>query len=128
MSTNDESRSRFAALVLGDGEEPDPRFSLANERTFLAWIRTSLAMLAGGVGLEAFAPAVFPAGVRTTLAVALIALALLLAAGSCVRWVRLERAMRQRRPLPLNVVSLVLAGGTALVALLIAIVFIAQGG
>ena len=27
----------------------DPRFSLANERTYLAWIRTALALVAGGV-------------------------------------------------------------------------------
>ena len=35
-----------------DGQEPDYRFSLANERTFLAWIRTALALLAGGVLLD----------------------------------------------------------------------------
>lgn len=38
------------------GEAPDYRFSLANERTFLAWIRTSLGFLAGGVGLDQLAP------------------------------------------------------------------------
>ncbi|MGM7411321.1 YidH family protein, partial [Acinetobacter baumannii] len=27
-------------LLLKVGEEPDPRFTLANERTFLAWTRT----------------------------------------------------------------------------------------
>ncbi|EDX36625.1 MULTISPECIES: YidH family protein [Shigella] len=30
------------------GEAPDYRFSLANERTFLAWIRTALGFLAAG--------------------------------------------------------------------------------
>ena len=44
---------RFPRWVYGVGTEPDARFSLANERTFLAWIRTSLALLAGGVALEA---------------------------------------------------------------------------
>lgn len=29
---------------------PDPRFSLANERTVLAWLRTSLAFVAAGLG------------------------------------------------------------------------------
>lgn len=28
-----------------EGRDPDYRFSLANERTFLAWIRTALALL-----------------------------------------------------------------------------------
>ena len=40
--------------LLGEGNEPDVRFSLANERTFLAWIRTALALLAGGIAVEAF--------------------------------------------------------------------------
>ena len=31
--------------------DPDARFLLANERTLLAWIRTALAVLAGGVAL-----------------------------------------------------------------------------
>ncbi len=41
--------------MYAQGTEPDPRFSLANERTFLAWIRTSLALLATGVALVALA-------------------------------------------------------------------------
>ena len=52
----DDARSgRFEQRVLGPGREPDPRFSLANERTFLAWIRTALTLLGGGVAIEAFA-------------------------------------------------------------------------
>ena len=38
------------------GEEPDYRFTLANERTFLAWIRTALALIAGGVALVQLVP------------------------------------------------------------------------
>ncbi|MGA9597271.1 MAG: DUF202 domain-containing protein, partial [Acidimicrobiia bacterium] len=44
---------RFPARVYRQGVEPDPRFSLANERTFLAWIRTGLAFVAGGVAVAA---------------------------------------------------------------------------
>jgi hypothetical protein len=43
MST---STTRFPRRVFADGAEPDPRFTLANERTFLAWIRTALALIA----------------------------------------------------------------------------------
>jgi len=34
---------------------PDYRYSLANERTFLAWTRTGIAFIAGGVAVEQFA-------------------------------------------------------------------------
>ena len=43
-----DGRSPLARRLLPDGEEPDPRFTLANERTFLAWMRTALAFVAGG--------------------------------------------------------------------------------
>jgi putative membrane protein len=36
--------------------DPDARFLLANERTLLAWLRTSVTLQAGGVGLLHFAP------------------------------------------------------------------------
>ena len=40
---------------MGDPEVPvDYRFLLANERTFLAWMRTALGLIAGGVALEQF--------------------------------------------------------------------------
>lgn len=47
-----QKRSRAARVLFPEGQEPDPPFTLANERTFLAWIRTSLAFLAGGIALE----------------------------------------------------------------------------
>ncbi len=52
--------TRFPRQVFDRGEEPDARFTLANERTFLAWIRTSLALLAGGVALHVLGPAAHP--------------------------------------------------------------------
>ncbi len=53
------------------GEEPDYRFSLANERTFLAWIRTALALLAGGVVFEQFATKLGPRSALVAIATAL---------------------------------------------------------
>jgi putative membrane protein len=69
-----------------EGQEPDYRFSLANERTFLAWIRTALALLAGGVFIEQFATRLGPHRVLVALAVALAVLASLLCAGAYARW------------------------------------------
>lgn len=54
------SRGKIAERLLPGGTEPDPRFTLANERTFLAWIRTSLALLAGGIAIEAFTSGPLP--------------------------------------------------------------------
>lgn len=85
--------------VYAVGSRPDHRFSLANERTFLAWVRTSLAMLAGGVALDTV-DLDGPRGLQTALAVTLVVLGLLGAATSWVRWAAAERAMRLHAPLP----------------------------
>jgi putative membrane protein len=85
--------------VYAVGARPDHRFSLANERTFLAWVRTSLAMLAGGVALDAV-DLDGPRGLQTALAVALVLLGLLGAATAWARWAAAERAMRLHAPLP----------------------------
>ncbi|MBB2921176.1 YidH family protein [Cellulomonas cellasea] len=103
MST--EPRTRFPRWVYGTGSEPDARFSLANERTFLAWVRTSLALLASGVALEALAVPVEP-WARSAAALVLVALGILAPVQAWVGWARAERALRRGRPLP----SPVLAG------------------
>ena len=56
------------------GEAPDYRFSLANERTFLAWIRTALGFLAAGVGLDQLAPGLRHAGDSRTAGAAAVSL------------------------------------------------------
>lgn len=96
------------ALASDEGEEPDYRFSLANERTFLAYIRTSLALLAGGVAVEQIVPSFGVPGFRATLSVLLLALASFVAGSSYRRWRLTERAMRRQRPLPATRLPLVL--------------------
>jgi putative membrane protein len=115
------SRGKFAERLLPGGEEPDPRFTLANERTFLAWIRTSLALLAGGIAIEAFTAGLFLEPVRKGLAVVLLLLGMLLSAGSAVRWLRVERSMRNKAPLPLPLIVPLLAGAGALAAAVVLI-------
>ena len=113
---------RWPASVYGAGDEPDPRMSLANERTFLAWIRTSLALLAGAAAVHAFDLSVSDAVRRC--ASAILALAALLTAVHAWRnWASTESALRHRRPLPSNSVGVLLTAAVAAVA----IVMIAVG-
>ena len=94
---SDERRPRS---VYGVGEDPDPRFSLANERTALAAIRTSLAVIAGGVATAALVQLDVLPGALRTIAVVLCLLGGLMALGGLRRWRRVERALRLREPLP----------------------------
>ncbi len=100
------------------GQDPDYRFSLANERTFLAWIRTALALLAGGVAVVQLVPELsFPGG-RLTLGVSLIVLSITVAAGSYYRWTANERSMRLGHSLQPSLFPRLLAAGLTVVALL----------
>jgi putative membrane protein len=93
----------------GEGEDPDYRFSLANERTFLAWIRTSLALLAASVGLVQLATDLGTGWVRRTVGVALAATGLLVGAMAYRHWRANEIAMRTGQPLPYTRVLAMLA-------------------
>ena len=101
-------RSRFPQSVYGTGEEPDARFSLANERTFLAWNRTALALIAGGVALEALGLDLHP-GLRLTASLILIAAGLVVPVLAWLEWGRTERALRSASPLPGSATSIALA-------------------
>ena len=107
-----------------EGEEPDPRFTLANERTFLAWIRTALALVAGGIGLEAFVPRLAVPGLRQVLAVSLVLLGSAVSATAWTRWVRTQRAMRVGAPLPALRLAPLLALGIAVVALVTVVLLV----
>jgi putative membrane protein len=101
--------------------EPDYRFTLANERTFLAWQRTALGLIAGGVALEEFARLSLPNGLTHVIAIAAVSLGAVLAVLGLLSWARTQRAMREGRPLPVPRAIPLLAVGLALVALIIAL-------
>lgn len=109
---------RFPRGVYARGSEPDARFSLANERTFLAWVRTALALLAGGVALEALDLPVEP-HLRLAASVLLLALGIAAPVQAWFGWARAERALRERRPLPAPALSGPLAAGVALAGVLV---------
>lgn len=97
------------------GETPDYRFSLANERTLLAWVRTSLAMMAAGVAVVQFVPGLTV--VRHILGIILITLGGVLAGISYDHWERNERAMRLGEQLPRSPVPRLVAAVLTLTAL-----------
>lgn len=94
-----DSRGRWPGWVYRDGEEPDYRFSFANERTFLAWIRTSLALLAAAVAVDVVSLDMSDT-LQRGLAGVLVAMGLISAVAAWVRWAVAERAIRHREPLP----------------------------
>lgn len=94
----------------GEGRDPDCRFTLANERTFLAWIRTAMALLAGGVVLEQFADRLGPHRLLVALAAVLAALAAALCMLAYRHWRDNEVAMRHGRALPATRAVPLLAG------------------
>jgi putative membrane protein len=114
--------NRFPRSLYSHGSEPDPRFSLANERTFLAWIRTSLALLAAGVALEALQIPV-SAGFRLAAAGVFIVLGVLAAGHAWLSWLRTERALRENRALPSTGVSLVIVAGIIVAVVLLTLGF-----
>lgn len=91
-----------------EGEEPDYRFTLANERTFLAWIRTALATLAIGVLLDQFSTRLQPHAVVAMLALALCLLSGVMCLFAYRRWRGIEIAMRHKRALPSSILQILL--------------------
>lgn len=109
---------RWPRRVYGVGSEPDPRFTFANERTFLAWIRTALAFVAAGLALAAVVRLATGVDLEVRAAsLLLVAAGLFSGIGALVRWMRNERAMRQDRPLPSSALLPVVTALVVLAAL-----------
>lgn len=103
------------------GKTPDYRFTLANERTFLAWIRTALALMAGAVGIEQFSPELSSAELRITLAMFILTCASCMGVIAWRRWRQNEHAMRLDKDLPYTRALSILSGVMVVVALLLAV-------
>jgi putative membrane protein len=105
------------------GEEPDPRFSYANERTFLAWNRTALALISVGLAVTNLLPPFNVPFGRRLIGLPLIALGAFIALASLREWTSNQRAMRRGEPLPVARLPLlvsVVIGVVAVVALVVA--------
>jgi putative membrane protein len=107
------------------GADPDPRFTFANERTFLARNRTSLALIAGGLAVAQLLD-VSSRWARLAIAAPLIALGAALALTSYRHWESNERALRLARPLPYSRLPKLLGAGIGAVAVICAAVLVAD--
>jgi putative membrane protein len=113
--------------VDGDGgREPDYRFSLANERTMLAWVRTALALDAAGLGVVRFAPQLGGPGGREAVGVVLLLLGALTAWSGYRRFVTAGRAIRAGAPLPASSAPRFLAATLAALSLAIVALLLAD--
>jgi len=106
-----------------DGTEPDPRFTFANERTFLAWSRTALALVVAGLGVVQLLPPFprVPWG-RHVLGVPLIVFGAVVAVVAYGEWGKSQRAMRHGQPLPRSVMPRLLTAVITIIAVLAAVV------
>ncbi|MER7444949.1 YidH family protein [Micromonospora avicenniae] len=112
------------------GSTPDYRFSLANERTFLAWLRTGLALVGGGLATAQFLPPLPLRHLREAIAVVLLLLGGAVAVRAVDHWARTERAIRLGEELPASRFPAILALTVGLGALLLvaAVLVTALGG
>lgn len=125
---SDSAPRRWPSRVYRQGSEPDPRFTLANERTFLAWLRTALALMAAGVGVEALSTAQGEANpLGTALALVLITGGVLCSATAFTRWAATERALRTGSPLPPPRLAPVAGYGLAVLGLLACVLVLVAG-
>jgi putative membrane protein len=123
---------RWAERVLGPdpetvGDDIDPRFSLANERTFLAWIRTALALISIGLAVTQLLPPFDLPGGRRIIGVPLMVLGIVVAVQALREWLGNERAMRQGGRLPRPRLSIVVTVVIATIGVFALIISLAAG-
>jgi putative membrane protein len=106
---------------VGHAEHPDYRFTLANERTLLAWLRTALALVAGGVAVATYAPDLGIPGGSGAVAFGLVLIGLGTAVGGHRRWRANEEAIREDRPLPRSPALSLLAVAVAVVVVVVGV-------
>jgi putative membrane protein len=115
------SRSAGAGAERGQGAEsdagtePDARFTFANERTFLAWNRTALALIAGGLAVAQFLKLGL-SGAQLIVALPLIGFGAYMSLSSYRTWQRNQRALRLGQPLPASALPRILLYGVSVFA------------
>jgi putative membrane protein len=123
-AVNDEGRG--ADDGRGGSPEPDYRFSLANERTLLAWVRTALALDVAGLAVIRFAPPLAMPGGRELVGVVLIVLGALTAGTGYQRMRGVDRAIRAGAALPPSPIPATLALALAALSIVVVVLVLAD--
>jgi putative membrane protein len=123
MSTDDHTAGADPARTdpPQEEQEPDVRFTYANERTFLAWNRTALALIATGVAATQLLPSFEIDYGRRIIGVPLVILGAIVAIGGYRDWRANQQAMRRNEPLRRSPLPEILAAGIVLVAVIAAV-------
>lgn len=119
MADDQDNRTGGRADDTAPDLEPDYRFTLANERTFLAWQRTALGLLAAAVAVVQFVPELTVPGARHVLGAFLAVLATLTAGMGLLRWKQVDRAIRSDMPLPRHPTPAYLGIGLIVIGLIV---------
>jgi putative membrane protein len=118
-------------VVLDDpdsGDEVDVRFAYANERTFLAWNRTALALVTAGLAVTQLLPPFDVPGGRRMIGLPLISMGIVTAAVSLWQWRRNDQAMRTGAPLPRSVLPVLLSSVIAISSIIALVLSVVHGG
>jgi putative membrane protein len=103
------------------GTHPDYRFTLANERTLLAWLRTGLALVAGGVAVATYAPDLGVPWGSAAVSLGLVLIGLGTALAGYRRWRANEAAITAGRPLRASRLLTAVAAAVAAVIVVVAV-------
>ncbi|WOC12076.1 YidH family protein [Gordonia sp. MP11Mi] len=100
----------------------DARFTLAAERTMLAWLRTALGLIAAGVAVLHLIGEFSSPAMQATLGIGLIALGVASAAVGGWRWYRTTHVLEHGGRMPGPVAIWVLIGGLIVLAVAFAVI------
>jgi putative membrane protein len=120
------ARRSIRNMIRQVNDEPDYRFTLANERTFLAWQRTALGLLAATVALMQFVPGSAVQGTQYILSTVLGMLAIVTTGAGLLRWRQVDRAIRCSERLPHNRTPPLLASGLAVLGLVVSVLAVVK--
>lgn len=105
----------------------DYRFILANERTFLAWLRTGLALVAGGVALDQFVALASGSELLRWLSIATIGLGAVVGIVGLVRWRHVDEVMHEGGAMRRSTAALWLGLAFVAIAILIGLAMVLAG-